>query len=91
MADVCTVATLSPTQIQDLCSKATGNAPAIIIFIITLLFFTIFGLSFVRKNSGRLALILGLTALFSAAILIWLLLSPHLVNTIVQWWIRVTT
>jgi hypothetical protein len=46
-------------------------------------------LSFVRKNRGRLALIIGLTALFSAAILVWLLLSPHLINSIVQWWIKV--
>jgi hypothetical protein len=89
MVDICTVKDLTETQIQALCSKAASAAPAIIIFIVTLLFFTIFGLSFVRKDRGKLALILGLTTLFSAAILIWLLLSPHMINNIVQWFIKV--
>jgi hypothetical protein len=88
---VCAIKDLTQAQITEMCNKATTVAPVIIIYIVTLLFFTIFGLSFVKKNRGRLALILVLTALFSAAVLIWLLLSPNLVNNIVQWWIKVTT
>jgi hypothetical protein len=89
MPDICTVATISETQIQTLCSQATSQAPAIIVLVFALLFMTIFGLAFVKKDRGTLALILFLTTIFSTAILVWLLLSPHLVNTIVQWWIQV--
>lgn len=90
-AVVCAVKDLTENQIIDLCSKATSYAPAIIVYIATLLFFTIFGLSFVKQNRGRLALILVLTALFGAAVLVWLLLSPHTVNTITSWFVNNST
>jgi hypothetical protein len=86
-AVTCAVKDLTEIQVQTLCSQATSQAPAIIVLIASLLFFTIFGLMFVKKNRGKLALILVLTAIFSVAILVWLLLSPHLVYQITQFFI----
>lgn len=89
-AVTCAVKDLTETQIQTLCSQATASAPAIIVLIISLLFFTIFGLIFVKKNRGKLALIIILTAVFSIIVLVWLLSSPHTVNTITNWFVNST-
>lgn len=86
---ICQIKDLTEQQIVELCSRATSITPAVIVLIMTLLFFTIFGLMFVKKNRGKLALIIVLTTLFSVAILIWLLLSPHLVNTITQFFVGI--
>jgi hypothetical protein len=87
MVDICSIKDLTETQIQTMCSNSTIIVPVLITLVSTLLFFTIFGLSFVKKNRGRLGLILGLTALFSAVVVIWLLLSPHLVYKITQFFV----
>jgi len=87
-AVVCAVKDLTEAQIQNLCSKATSIAPAVIVLIASLLFFTIFGLMFVKKNRGKLALIIILTGIFSIAILAWLIASPHSVNVITNWFVK---
>lgn len=86
---ICAVKDLTESQIQTVCSKAAGAAPAIIVLLAALLFFTLFGLAFVKKDRGKLALIIVLTTLFSAAVLVWLLLSPHLVYNITQWFVGI--